>query len=104
MTMTALWGLFEAEYAKSCTWMRANGFVSDPQPNVEELADVLEIAALEWKRVGAPKLKELKSAQADLHRAFGTTCAAEFPPRSSSMTWEAKPKTQTTCASARPRM
>lgn len=70
MTMVGLWKSFEATYTQSCQWLRDNEFVSTDPPDVEQLADALQIAALEWERVSSKRLPELVGAQADLHRSI----------------------------------
>lgn len=70
MTMMALWELFESEYANSAKWLKANRFVGEAPPNVEVVADTIQIAALEWKRAESKDLPQLRAAQADLHRAI----------------------------------
>lgn len=69
-TMAALWKSFEATSKPSCKWLRDNGFVTEDPPNVELLADALQIASLEWKRTASKKLPELAKAQADLQRSI----------------------------------
>jgi hypothetical protein len=70
MTMKAVWESFAKQYEQSHAWFRENRFVGDGAPNVEALADAVEIAVLEWTRAGNKNLPELRAAQADLHRAI----------------------------------
>lgn len=69
-TMAKLWEKFSTLYADSYEWLITNSFITrDKVPNVETLADVLEVARLEWNRTNHSQLNELRSAQADIKRA-----------------------------------
>ena len=71
-TMAALWESFTRYYSESHTWLVDNGFLltsGGPPPNLEELADTIEIARLEWERQNLSRVHRLKLAQADLRRA-----------------------------------
>lgn len=72
LTMSELWERFCAVSKKSFDWLGENGFFSCAAtgvPNVEELADTLEIARLEWTRTKSKDLPALQSALDDLKRA-----------------------------------
>lgn len=70
MTIAGLWEYFEATYPDSGKWLQGNGFTEDGvAPNVEHLADAIEVAALEWRRAKNPELAKLEDARADLARA-----------------------------------
>jgi len=70
-TITQLWDAFSAEYADSLDWLKNNGFVQaeDSIPDIEKLADTIQIARIEWERQANGQVEELKSAQADLRRS-----------------------------------
>jgi uncharacterized protein YciI len=71
LTMAGLWEYFTASYPDSFAWMAQNSFLTPNElPNVEKLADAIEIAALEWQRAQNLGLKRLKSVRADLQRAI----------------------------------
>jgi hypothetical protein len=69
-SLAALWKEFEASYSTSAKWLKAEGFVDGKSaPNVEVLADTLEIARLEWKRAKDARLAALEKARGDLQRS-----------------------------------
>ncbi len=70
LTVTALWDLFKEKYSSSLKWLVDENFVADGiAPNVEELADALEIAHAEWTRQKrSVKVRQLKRVRADLQR------------------------------------
>ena len=72
MTITMLWDHFVATYPISHKWMTDEKFVNstDSPPNVEELADALEIARSEWNRQQRTrKVRKLDQVRSDLQRA-----------------------------------
>lgn len=72
LTMSALWKRFCEDSKTSFDWLQKNDFVAretSAVPNVEELADTLEIARLEWTRTNATDLPSLQSALDNLKRA-----------------------------------
>lgn len=78
-TMVGLWDDFLDTSQNSAEWLANNNFivqealdngVDAPVPNIEELADTLEIAIAEWRRQDRADLDELTSVRADLHRAL----------------------------------
>ncbi len=70
MTIARLWEHFESTYGDSAKWLQDNGFTeAGDAPNVEQLADAIEVAALEWRRAKNTELSKLLGAQADLARA-----------------------------------
>ena len=69
-TMKGIWESYESEFPDSFTWLNDNKFLpSSGEVNVEELADLLEIAHLEWTRA-KKNLTELKKARSDLKRSI----------------------------------
>jgi hypothetical protein len=72
LTMAELWGDFVKRYPTSLAWLSSQGFLpTGPNPNVEDLADNLEIAVREWKRQKRTrKITQLQRVIADLHRAI----------------------------------
>ncbi len=80
-TMAGLWADFALKHPKSLEWLRDERFVvgEDP-PNIEALADTLEIARLEWNRVENPKLNQLRTVIGDIKRAVirAATLKAEY--------------------------
>lgn len=70
MTIAKLWEYFEATYGGSAKWLQDNDFTkTGVAPNVEHLANAIEVAALEWERAKNNELNKLRDAQADLDRA-----------------------------------
>jgi len=72
MTMVDLWKHFSVNYPASLQWLVSEEFVYDIHalPNVEALADTLEIARLEWIRQRrTADLVGLNQARSDLQRA-----------------------------------
>lgn len=70
MTATKLWEHFKTTFPASLSWLDSEAFAGKGvDPNVEELADALEITALEWKRINSASLTKLEAARADLHRS-----------------------------------
>lgn len=71
MTMKSLWERFLSDFSTSYQWLVDEHFIAGDgsTPNVEALADSLEIARLEWTRQGrSRKLVGLSQARADLQR------------------------------------
>lgn len=72
-TIKQLWKAFTADHARSCKWLVENKFLendsSETPPNIEALADTIEVARLEWGRQKDATLPALVSAQADLQRS-----------------------------------
>ena len=88
-----LWKLFCDEYSDSHKWLVENEFIEEGEmPNVEEFADTLEIARIEWERADNDELGELEAAQHDFKRCVVRAAVlnegwlkkpeeiAEFPP------------------------
>ncbi len=72
MTIADLWNYFVATYPVSHKWMVDEGFVdvAASPPNVEDLADAIEIARSEWNRQKRTRrVKNLDKARSDLQRA-----------------------------------
>ena len=72
MTIAALWEHFAATYPKSQKWLNDERFVAatGSVPNVEDLADALDVARAEWVRQKRTrKVRQLDQARADLQRA-----------------------------------
>lgn len=73
MTMTRLWDLFKTEYGRSYQWLVDRNFVPETAPttpNIEDLADVIDIARAEWRRQKwTRRLTQLDMARSDLQRA-----------------------------------
>lgn len=75
-----LWSSFLTSYAKDAKFLQENGFVEPKAidlstvavPDIEELADSIEIAEREWSRESKthPKLPSLKLAKANLLRTL----------------------------------
>jgi len=81
-TISDIWKEFVAKKKESYKWLIDESFVKkDETPNLEDLFDVLEIAAKEWDRQGrSRRLKKLKSITNDLKKAVisGTLLREEF--------------------------
>jgi hypothetical protein len=75
-TMKEVWEDFQQSYSGSHKWLITQNFVDkDETPNIESLADSLEIALLEWARTGRTKeVGELRAVQSDLWRALISGC------------------------------
>lgn len=72
MTIAALWDHFKKKYPNSLKWLIDQRFVerTSKVPNIEELADAIEIARLEWQRLGRKrKAQQLERVRHDLQRA-----------------------------------
>ena len=71
MTVGKLWEHFEKKFPESHAWLNQEGFLApDGASNPERLLDTIEVTRLEWERSSRPRLlKQLRAAQADLHRA-----------------------------------
>ncbi|HEY9210727.1 MAG TPA: SIR2 family anti-phage-associated protein [Methylotenera sp.] len=78
-TMAGLWDDFLETAEDSAKWLVDQKFIptealSDGDdriiPNVEELADLIEIALAEWRRQEDGAVVDLESVRADLHRAL----------------------------------
>ena len=70
MTMAELWEHFRTTYGESATWLQDSGFMQEGNaPNVEKLADAIEVALLEWQRAKNAGLSKLEEARADLLKA-----------------------------------
>lgn len=73
MTIEALWNRFKSEYPSSHQWLVDRDFVTGAAPttpNVEELADVLDVARAEWRRLKwTTKLRQLDKVRCDLQRS-----------------------------------
>ncbi|MBI5536038.1 MAG: SIR2 family protein [Deltaproteobacteria bacterium] len=68
--MGPLWDDFVKEAAASAAFLAHEKFYSaGARPNPEAVADAVEVAALEWSRVGDGRLPGLQAARADLDRA-----------------------------------
>jgi hypothetical protein len=78
-TMASLWAQFIAAAPAEATWLRDNNFIlpeailadnnTRVTPNVERLADILEIALAEWRRENRAEVPALENARAHLIRA-----------------------------------
>lgn len=67
--LAALWKAFETSYSASAKWLKTERFVDGATaPNVEVLADTLEVARLEWRRTKDGRLPDLEKARGDLQR------------------------------------
>lgn len=75
-TVREVWHDFTKSYPDSHRWLKDQGFeAGDEAPNIETLADSLEIASLEWSRVGRTgDVGELQDAQNDLWRSLIKGC------------------------------
>lgn len=72
MTLDALWNHFKATFPTSHQWLLSQRFIAEAgaPPNVENLADALDIARAEWERQNRPrKLRKLDQVRWDLQRA-----------------------------------
>lgn len=87
LTMKALWEKFLEEEPADATWLKDAKFITDSAvaigserviPNVEDLADRLEIAIAERKRVGEAVVADLERVRASLFRAI-VNAALLFP-------------------------
>lgn len=74
--MKEVWEDFEKSYSASHQWLTEQKFVDkDATPNIERLADSLEIALLEWTRTDRRgEVDKLRTAQSDLWRALISGC------------------------------
>jgi hypothetical protein len=64
-----IWEEFSKTHGASFTWLKANKFIADTPPNVEILANTLEVARQEWDRAEHQDRKALAKASSDLKRA-----------------------------------
>ncbi len=70
--MQEVWKQFCDQYGDSLAWLIGEGFVEETEtPDIEKLADTIEITRYEWERVKRPrKLRELNKARLDLQRSL----------------------------------
>lgn len=87
-TMNGLWEDFLAASLPAAKWLVTHKFIPEEAllddenrhiPNLEKLADVIEIALAEWHRQENMGLEELKSVRAHLHRALVRAAQLQQP-------------------------
>jgi hypothetical protein len=78
-TMVGLWDDFLATTKPAAEWLVEQNFIPEEAladgegrhiPNLEELADLIEIALAEWRRRQDEAVIDLESVRADIHRAL----------------------------------
>jgi hypothetical protein len=73
LTISQFWQEFHANHSETVEWLTSQRFSSassDEIPNIEALADSLEIARIEWSRTTHPKLTDLVTHQTRLCRSI----------------------------------
>ncbi len=72
MTLSQVWDFFESNYSDDADWLEENEFISRDlnSINVEELADSLQVALLEWNRSGHEEKQRLAEVIENIKRSI----------------------------------